>query len=91
MGQVTLQSSFRKTANSVMQLRSSGVLSFVGTSREVDVARAVQSLTAINMQMLGGILGDKRCWAYLIAFDAATRSEELFIDVRVRMCTGDKL
>lgn len=74
-----------------MPLRSSGVLSFVRTAGKVDVARALHSLTAIKLQSIKTTLSDNRCWAYSIAFDAATHPGESFIDVRVRRCTGEKL
>lgn len=57
----------------------------------MDVTRAAQSLTAINMQTIRGIPDNNQCSAYSITFDAATQHEESFIKVPVRKCTSDKL
>lgn len=67
------------------------VLSFVRTAEEVDVARIAQSSMAINLQTEKGIRDDNRCRAYLIFFDAAAHHSESFIEVRVKVCTGDEL
>lgn len=40
------------TESSIIQLKSSGALSFLGTAGEVDVARTVQSATAISLQAI---------------------------------------
>lgn len=61
---MALESSFCMTASYIMQLRSFGVMSFVGTAGKVDVARAVQSLTAINLQAIRYILSENLCSAY---------------------------
>lgn len=63
----------------------------MGTAKEVDAAKELKILAAINTQTIRDILGGNRCWAYGIVFDASTHHGESFVDMRLKICTCDKL
>lgn len=48
--------------------------------------RQVQSAIAINLQHIRILVTDRRCWAFLLAFDGATNRTDSSIDVRIRLC-----
>lgn len=83
--------SFYQAVQSVRAVRDVGNNPNLVGVTETTVRQSAQATIAINLQHMRRIICDARCWAFSIAFDAATNREDSYLDIRLRVCERDGL
>jgi hypothetical protein len=83
--------SFRQAQTVLQQTcNTTGLRNLAGVS-EQNVREYVRAAVGINLQKISDILRGKRCWAFSIAFDGATRRGKSFVDVRLRILVNGSI
>ena len=91
IGQVMLGGSFRFVQRSIARMKSQGTLAYIGSISEADIAKYVQSLSAISLQYISSIINSSLVWGYSVAFDAGSNHGDSYLDVRARFFNGVKI
>ena len=86
MDHVLIGMSFRHTAAAIQHARDHTKTTKMTGMNDMIVGQYVRVLVGASLQDISDMMGDMSVWAFSIVFDASTRREQSFFDVRVRIC-----
>jgi hypothetical protein len=82
--------SFRQCVQIVSKTRETTGIGSIGNISKGKVIQYVRYLCAMNFNSLSSLLSD-RVWAFSIAFDGGNKSNQSYVDVRIRFCVETQL